>query len=101
MQQSGQKYTLAENLAATGDEVAVRGGEYAIGVTGDNLNGNVALQILLGTVWANVVSVGAGQTGHTTTVPFFQTGIRLPAGRYRLQITGTASGINAYLYGLV
>ena len=94
-------YTLLSNGSATGSAVAIRGGEYSFHVEGTISGATAALQVQsINGTWATV-SVFSNSPVSTTTQPYAQTGIALPAGSVRVSLSGgTPSAIYAYLVGL-
>lgn len=96
-----KQYTLGTNLSATGNAVAIPGGEYMFMVDGTVSGATISLQIQMpnGT-WADV-QVFTGAVVKFTALPGNQTGIDLPAGLVRMAAAGgTPTGLNAYLVGL-
>lgn len=96
-----QPYVLASNASATGNAVVIRGGEYIFLAEGTVGGSTVSLQVQTpnGT-WVDV-QIFSGSLVKTTTLPFAQTQVDLPAGNVRVALTGgTPSGIYAYLVGL-
>jgi hypothetical protein len=94
-------YTLASNVSATGSAVAVKGGEYIFTAEGTVSGSTISLQVQTpnGT-WVDV-QVFSGNAVKSTTLPFSQTAIDLPAGNVRMAATGgTPSALYAYLIGL-
>lgn len=95
------QHTLLSNGSATGAAVQLNGGEYILTIEGTAGGATFSLQVLTANgTWAPV-SIFNNSPVSTTTLPFAQTNIDLPAGQVRLAITGgTPSGIFAYLVGL-
>lgn len=94
-------YTLLSNGAATGGSVAIKGGEYMIQVEGTAGGATFALQMQSPNGTWTPVLIFAGSAVSTTTLPYGQTAIDLPAGNVRLAVTGgTPSAIFGYLIGL-
>jgi hypothetical protein len=94
-------YTLLSNGSATGLAVNIRGGQYTFTAEGTAGGATIALQVQTpnGT-WSNV-NIFNNSPVSTTTLPYDQTAIDLPAGTARVLITGGApSGIYASLVGL-
>ena len=93
-------YTLGVNLTATGDPVAIKGGEYALFADCTGTNGNTSLQMLSPSgAWIDVQIYGAFI--RTTGFGMLQVGLLLPAGLVRIATTGGATtGLNAYLVGM-
>ena len=94
-------YTLASNAAATGNALAIRGGEYMFLAEGTPVGSTISLQIQSpnGT-WIDV-QVFSGNAVKSTTLPFSQTAIDLPQGNIRMAATaGVPTGLYAYLIGL-
>lgn len=95
------KYDLAINLSATGNPVAIPGGEYVFMVEGTPTGATISLQVQTpnGT-WVDV-NVYSGSKVSATVLPYAQTAIDLPAGNVRMAATsGTPTGLYAYLIGL-
>lgn len=93
-------YTLLTNGTATGSAVAIRGGEYMFQVDGTPAGATIQLQVQLPTgTWSQVL-VFANSLVQFTVLPNSQTGIDLPAGNVRVFISGTPTGVYAYLIGL-
>lgn len=94
-------YTLLSNASATGNAVAIKGGEYAFSVEGTISGATMGLQMQTPNgAWATVQVFNASAV-QTTTVPYFQTQIDLPAGNVRCVITGgTPSAMYSFLIGL-
>jgi hypothetical protein len=94
-------YTLAASASATGAAVAVKGGEYLFCVDGTPGGATAQLQILMPNGTWSPVAVFSNSLVSTTTLPFAQTGVDLPACNVRVALNGgTPSGVNAYLVGL-
>jgi hypothetical protein len=94
-------YTLASNVSATGSAVAIKGGEYLFSAEGTVGGSTISLQVQSpnGT-WSDVL-IFAGSAVKSTTLPFAQTQIDLPAGNVRMAATGgSPSALYAYLVGL-
>lgn len=94
-------YTLGSNISATGASTAIKGGEYVFTIEGTagGTTASLQLQTLNGS-WSDV-SVYSGSVVKSTTLPFTQTGVSLPAGNVRVALTsGTPSAVYAYLVGL-
>ena len=94
-------YTLATNLSATGNAVTIQGGEYLFSAEGTVGGSTISLQVQTPNgAWSDVL-IFAGSAVKSTTLPFAQTGIDLPAGKVRMAATGgSPSGLYAYLVGL-
>lgn len=95
------QYVLASNLSATGAAVAIKGGEYIFMAEGTVSGSTISLQVQTpnGT-WTDVL-VFSGSAVKTTTLPYAQTGVDLPAGNVRMAATGgTPSALYSYLVGL-
>lgn len=95
-------YSLASNASATGSAVAVKGGEYCFTADGTAGGSTISLQMQVpGTNnWADV-QVFSASAVKTTTLPFVQTQVDLPACNVRMAATGgTPSGLFATLVGL-
>lgn len=94
-------YTLASNLSASGNAVAVKGGEYLFIVEGTAGGATLSLQVQSPNGTWSDLSVYSGSKVSSTALPYSQTGIDLPAGNVRLAATGgTPSGLYAYVIGL-
>lgn len=100
-------YTLASNASSTatgvnsGNGVAIKGGEYQFTAEGTVGGSTISLQMLTpnGT-WSDLL-IFAGSPVKSTTLPFTQTQIDLPAGLVRMAATGgTPTGLYSYLVGL-
>lgn len=93
-------YTLGSNISATGASTAIKGGEYMFTVEGTAGGTTTSLQVQsLNGVWSDI-SVYSGSVVKSTTLPYVQTGISLPAGNVRVALTGgTPSAVYAYLVG--
>lgn len=94
-------YTLLSNAAATGAGVNIKGGQYIFTAEGTIGGATIALQIMTPNGSWSTVSVFNNSIVSTTTVPFAQTAIDLPAGQVRASVaSGTPSALYAYLVGL-
>jgi len=96
-----QVYTLASNLSATGAAVQIRGGVYMFMAEGTVGASTISLQIQSpnGT-WENI-SIFNNSVVLTTTLPYAQAEVMLPAGVVRMAATGGApSGLYSYLAGV-
>ena len=94
-------YTLLSNGSATGAAISIRGGEYQFLAEGTASGGTISLQAQSpnGT-WSNV-AVFSGSLVSTTTLPYSQAGIQLPACNVRMATTGgTPSALYASLVGV-
>lgn len=94
-------YTLAANASATASAVPIKGGEYIFTAEGTASGSTISLQIQTPNgAWTDVL-VFSGNAVKTTTLPYAQTLIDLPAGNVRMAATGgTPSALYAYLVGL-
>lgn len=94
-------YTLASGASATGAAVRIPGGEYLFIVSGTVGGSTISLQAQAPSgTWMDV-QIFSGAVVKTTTLPFSQTTIALPACNVRMATTGGApSGIDATLAGL-
>lgn len=95
-------YTLASNVSATGSAVAVKGGIYMFAVDGTLGGSTATLQSQLpDETWANVQAY-PGSTGLSITeAPMAVSPVYLPAGNYRMALTGGApTAIYSYLMGI-
>lgn len=96
-------YTLGSGLAAAGaaSGVQIPGGEYMFAIDGTPGGTTGRLEVLLPDGRWTPVSVYSGSAVQSTTFPYSQTGVDLPAGQVRVNLSGgTPSGVNAYLIGL-
>ena len=94
-------YMLASNASASGSAVAIKGGEYQFFAEGTAGGTTISLQMQSpnGT-WTDIATY-SGSIVKSTTLPYSQTGIDLPAGNVRMAATGgTPSGLYASLVGL-
>lgn len=96
-----QSYTLLANGSATGNAVAIRGGEYIVYFDGTLNGATVSLQTqALSGQWMTVEVFTANPVSYTT-LPRSQTGIDLPAGNVRCALNGgSPTGVNCSLVGL-
>jgi hypothetical protein len=95
------QYTLLASGSATGNAVAIRGGEYMVFFDGTISGATVALQMQSPSGQWMTVEVFTGSAVSYTVLPRSQTGIDLPAGNVRCAVTGgTSPVVNAYLVGL-
>ena len=94
-------YTLLSNGSATGNAVAIKGGEYMFMSDGTPGGATISLQVQTpGGGWQDV-QVFTGSIVKFTTLPGNQAAIDLPMGNVRCALTGgTPSGINAWLVGM-
>lgn len=97
-------YVLGEGLTATGNAVAVKGGEYMFmvnGTAGGGTDFRLEVQAPNGT-WSRLqVFTGSVVSFTAANLPISQTGIDLPSCNVRLAVVGgAATSINAYLIGL-
>jgi hypothetical protein len=94
-------YTLLSNASATGASVNIRGGEYIFMAEGTASGATIALQVQSPNGTWSTVSVFSNSAVSTTTLPYAQTAVDLPAGAVRVLVTGgTPSALFAYLVGL-
>ena len=93
-------YTLLSNGTATGAAVAVKGGEYIFMAEGTVAGATIALQLQSPNGAWSPVLIFAGSAVSFTALPNAQTGIGLPAGNVRVFISGSPTGVYAYLIGL-
>lgn len=102
MSGAGNSYSLGDNISATGNAVPVVRGTYAFFVEGTLGGAQIELQVEgRPSSWYGVRSADTGSTVTPAQVPYMLTPLRLPAGQYRLSITGgTPSGIYAKLVSL-
>ena len=95
------QYTLLSNGAATGSDVAIKGGEYLFTAEGTAGGATISLQFKTPNGSYSNVLIFAGSAVSTTSLPYVQTGIDLPAGIVRLAVTGgPPSAVYGYLVGL-
>jgi len=94
-------HILASNLSATGPSVPIRGGSYLFTAEGTPTGAAISLQVqTVNGTWSNVSIFNNSQVS-TTTLPFAQTEIDLPACNVRMASTGgTPTGLYAYLAGI-
>jgi hypothetical protein len=95
-------YNLGSNLSATGNPVAIPGGEYMFFAEGVPVGATTSLQFQapFTTTWIDV-QVFNGSPVKSATLPFTQTSIDLPAGNARVACTGgSPTGVYASLQGL-
>lgn len=94
-------YTLGSNISATGSAVAIKGGEYIFTCEGTAAGTTASLQLQTSNGTWTDISVYSGSVVKSTTLPYAQTGISLPAGNVRIALTsGLPSGVYAYLVGM-
>lgn len=93
-------YTLLSNGTATGAAVAVKGGEYIFMAEGTVAGATIALQLQSPNGAWSPVLIFAGSAVSFTALPNAQTGVDLPAGNVRVFISGSPTGVYAYLIGL-
>lgn len=94
------QYTLLANGTATGNPVAIKGGEYIFMAEGTAAGATISLQVQTPQGnWAPVL-IFAGSAVSFTALPNSQTGIDLPAGNVRVNISGSPTGVYAYIIGL-
>ena len=95
------KYSLLSNASATGSAVNIRGGQYTFSVEGTIGGATIALQVQTVNGSWSTVSVFNNSPVSTTSLPYDQTGIDLPAGNVRASITGGVGvSVSATLGGL-
>ena len=94
-------YTLASNLSATGAAVAIPGGEYTFAADGTAGGSTISLQVKSSNgTWIDV-QIFSGSVVKSTSLPYTQTAIALPACSVRIAATGgSPSGLNSQLTGL-
>jgi len=92
-------YTLGVNLTATGNPVAIKGGEYTLFVDATSNPGAVSLQMQSPSgVWIDVSMYGS--FSRTNSVSLVQAGLYLPAGLARIAVSGgLITALNAFLAG--
>jgi hypothetical protein len=94
------QYTLGTGLSATGNAVAVRGGFYTFTVEGTLTGATASLQLQAPSGTWSDVAIFSGSVVKTTTTPYAQSGIALPAGNVRVALAGgTPTAVAAYLVG--
>lgn len=96
-----RQYALATSTTTTGAATPIQGGEYLFTVEGTAGGSTLSLQVQTpnGT-WVDV-TVFTNAPVRTTTLPYSQTGITLPACNVRMAATGGApTGLFSYLVGL-
>ena len=94
-------YTLASNLSATGAAVAIPGGEYTFTADGTAGGSTISLQARSQNGTWSDVQIHAASAVKSTTLPYAQTSITLPACNVRMAATGgSPSGLNSQLTGL-
>jgi hypothetical protein len=94
-------YTLANNASATGAAANIRGGSYTFLASGTIGGATISLQMQTPNGTWSAVTVFAGAVVQSTTLPYSQTSIELPAGNVRAAITGGAGvSLTAFLVGL-
>ena len=95
------RYTLLSNASTTGAAVNIRGGQYTFTAEGTAGGATIALQVQTPNGTWSTVSVFSNSAVSTTTLPYDQTGIVLPAGNVRASITGGSGvSVSANLVGL-
>ncbi len=95
------QYVLASNVSASGSAVAIKGGEYLFTVEGTASGTTASLQVQTPNGTWTDISVYSGSVIKSTTLPYSQTGVDLPAGNVRVALTGgSPSAVYAYLVGL-
>lgn len=92
-------YTLGTGLSATGNAVAVKGGEYMFFAEGTLTSGQVSLEIQSPSGTWVTVQVFTNALVRFTTLPGNQAAIDLPPCNVRVAVSGVASGVAAYLVG--
>ena len=96
-----QQYALGAGLSATGNGVNIKGGEYIFQVDGTVGGSTITLQVLSPNSTWSTVTIFSGSAVSTTTLPYAQTNIMLPAGQVRLAVTGGAGvSVTGHLVGL-
>lgn len=94
-------YQLLNNASASGSPVNICGGEYLFTVEGTVSGATVALQVKTPNGTLVTVNVFNNSPVSTTSLPYTQTAIDLPAGQVQATVTGgTPSALFAYLVGL-
>lgn len=98
------RYVLGEALTATGDPVAIGGGQYMFfveGTAGSATSVRLEIQSPNGT-WSRIAFPGNNIFSILVAeMPLAKTAVDLPAGDVRLAIIGgAATSINGYLVGL-
>jgi hypothetical protein len=93
-------YTLLSNGTATGSAVAIKGGEYMFTAEGTVAGATIALQVQSPNGTWSPVLIFAGSAVSFAALPNAQTGVDLPACNVRVFISGSPTGVYAYLIGL-
>lgn len=94
-------YTLATNASATGAAVSIPGGSYTFSASGTAGGSTISLQIKSPNGTFMDVQIHTASLVKTTTLPFVQTSIDLPACDVRMAATGgVPSALFANLTGL-
>jgi len=94
-------YTLLSNGSANGAAVAIPGGEYTFTAEGTVGASTISLQMQTAQGTWTDVQVFSGSAVKSTTLPFSQTGISLPACNVRMAATGgTPSALYSFLHGV-
>jgi len=95
------QYVLGSNVSASGSAVSIKGGEYIFTVEGTAGGSTASLQVKSPNGTWSDISIFSGSVVKSTTLPYSQTGIDLPAGDVRIALTGgSPSAVYAYLVGL-
>lgn len=94
-------YKLLSNAATTGAAVNIRGGEYQFTADGTPGGATIALQVQSPNGTWSTLNIFNNSPVSTTSLPYDQTAIDLPAGNVRDSITGGSGvSVNASLVGL-
>jgi hypothetical protein len=94
-------YTLLSNASATGSSVTVRGGEYLFTVEGTATGATIALQVQTPNGTWSTVSIFNNSAVSSSSLPYAQTSVDLPAGAVRALVSGgSPSALYSYLVGL-
>lgn len=102
MRADSQVYTLATGASSNGAGVPVRGGRYMFLANGTAGGATITLQIQQPdqATWSTV-AIFNNSAVSSTTLPYSQTGVDLPASTVRMGVSGgTPSGLNAWLAGI-
>jgi hypothetical protein len=94
------KYTLLSNASASGAVVNILGGQYIFMAEGTVGGATISLQVVSPNGTATTVKAFNNAVS-TTTLPYSQTPVDLPAGTVQAVVAGgTPSALFAYLVGL-
>lgn len=94
-------YKLLSNASTTGAAVSIRGGQYSFMADGTPGGATIALQIQTASGTWSTVAIYNNSLVSTTTLPYDQAAIDLPACNIRASIAGGSGvSVNANLVGL-